>query len=184
MKLPVFPCPHVWPLSSQKKVFLAKNNTALVRQPPYSPDLAPSDFWIFFKLKTALKRTRFQSPKNIMVKTKAALRSIPEEEFKRCFQEWQTLGKVCALAREYFKENYIKFVLFLVLCVLCPKVRYCFDRPRISYEAYMPIIRWCCSNSSSSDNKSYSVFIRCCPLIRDGRIHPISSAIACTPSLH
>ena len=34
--------------------------------------------------------------------------------------------------------------------------------------------------SSSSD----SVFIRCCPFSRDGQIYPISSAIACTPSLH
>ena len=31
---------------------------------------------------------------------------------------------------------------------------------------------------------SYSVFIWCCPLSRDGRIHPIFSSIACTPSLH
>ena len=34
--------------------------------------------------------------------------------------------------------------------------------------------------SSSSD----SVFIRCCPFSRDGRIYPIPSAIARTPSLH
>ena len=33
---------------------------------------------------------------------------------------------------------------------------------------------------SSSD----SVFIRCCPFSRDGRIYPIPSAIACTPPLH
>ena len=39
-----------------KGVF-AKNNTALVRQPPYSPGLASRDFWIFSKLKTALKET-------------------------------------------------------------------------------------------------------------------------------
>ena len=96
----------------------------------------------------------------------------------------EALGKVCALARKHFKGNYIKFVIFLVLCVLCPKVTYFLDRPRISYEVYMPIIRWCSSSSSSSNNSSYSVFIRCYPLIRDGRIHPISSAIACNPSLH
>ena len=33
-------------------------------------------------------------------------------------------------------------------------------------------------------SSSYSVFIRCCPLNRDGRICPIPSKIACTPSLH
>ena len=36
------------------------------------------------------------------------------------------------------------------------------------------------SMCSSSD----SVFIQCCPFSRDGRIYPIPSAIACTPSLH
>ena len=35
-----------------------------------------------------------------------------------------------------------------------------------------------------SSISSYSVFIRCCPFNRDGRIYPISSAIAHTPSLH
>ena len=35
-------------------------------------------------------------------------------------------------------------------------------------------------NCSSSD----SVFIRCCPFSRDGRIYPIPSVIARTPSLH
>ena len=39
----------------------------------------------------------------------------------------------------------------------------------------------CSSNSSSSNS---SVFIWCCPLSRDGRIHPIPSTIAHTPSLH
>ena len=33
-------------------------------------------------------------------------------------------------------------------------------------------------------NSSYSVFIGCCPFSRDGRIYPILSAIARTPSLH
>ena len=37
------------------KGFLVKNNMALVQQPPYSPDLAPCNFWLFPKLKTMLK---------------------------------------------------------------------------------------------------------------------------------
>ena len=39
-------------------------------------------------------------------------------------------------------------------------------------------------NSYSVLVSSYSVFISCCPLSRNGWIHPIPSAIACTPSLH
>ena len=113
------------------KGFLAINNTALVRQPPYYPDLAPFDFWLFPKLKTTLKRTRFQSCKTIMKKTTAELRSIPEEEFKRRFQKWQRRWEKCAhLQGEYFEGNQIKFVIFIVLCVLSPKVGYFLDRLR------------------------------------------------------
>ena len=39
--------------------FLAKNNSAVLEQPPYSPDLAPCDFFLFPKLKRVMKGTRF-----------------------------------------------------------------------------------------------------------------------------
>src|ERR1700753_291045 len=35
--------------------FLAKNNTLMMPQPPYSPDLAPCDFFLFPKLKRPMK---------------------------------------------------------------------------------------------------------------------------------
>ena len=61
------------------KGFLAKNNATLVQQPPYCPNLAPSNFWLFPKLKTMLKGMRFQSCTDIIKKTMAKLRSIPEK---------------------------------------------------------------------------------------------------------
>jgi hypothetical protein len=39
--------------------FLAKNSITKMDHPPYSPDLAPCDFWLFPKLKNALKGQRF-----------------------------------------------------------------------------------------------------------------------------
>ncbi|KDR20158.1 hypothetical protein L798_05652, partial [Zootermopsis nevadensis] len=39
--------------------FLAKHNIPLVLQAPYTPDMAPCDFWLFPKLKMPLKGTRF-----------------------------------------------------------------------------------------------------------------------------
>jgi hypothetical protein len=39
--------------------FLAKKSTMKLDHPSYSPDLAPYDFWLFPKLKTALKGNRF-----------------------------------------------------------------------------------------------------------------------------
>jgi transposase len=43
--------------------FLAKHHITQVCQPPYSPDLAPSDFWLFPKLKSPLKGRRFVNAK-------------------------------------------------------------------------------------------------------------------------
>jgi hypothetical protein len=41
--------------------FLAKNETTVVPQPPYSPDLAPADFFLFPKLKSTLKGRHFDT---------------------------------------------------------------------------------------------------------------------------
>lgn len=43
------------------KKYLAKNNITVMEHPPYSPDLAPCDFFFFPKVKFALKGTRFES---------------------------------------------------------------------------------------------------------------------------
>ena len=39
--------------------FLAKNITVTMPQPPYSPDMAPCDFFLFLKIKRTLKGRRF-----------------------------------------------------------------------------------------------------------------------------
>ena len=42
------------------RAHFVKNATHIVPQPPYSPDLATSDFWLFPKLKRPLGETCFQ----------------------------------------------------------------------------------------------------------------------------
>ena len=41
--------------------FLAKNGTPVAPHPPYSPDLAPNDFFLFPRLKRVLKGKRFET---------------------------------------------------------------------------------------------------------------------------
>jgi hypothetical protein len=41
------------------QTFLAKYNIPVVRQAPYSSDMAPCDYWLFPHLKIQLKGTRF-----------------------------------------------------------------------------------------------------------------------------
>jgi transposase len=65
--------------------FLAKKPIMKFYPPPYSPDLAPCDFWLFPKLKTVLKGHRFSDIADIQGHATTILQSIPEEEFQKCF---------------------------------------------------------------------------------------------------
>jgi hypothetical protein len=58
--------------------FLATYAIPVVCQAPYSPDMAPYDFWLFPELKRPLKGSHFDSHKDIMWNTTKELRSIPE----------------------------------------------------------------------------------------------------------
>jgi len=64
--------------------FLAKNNIAVLEQPPYSPDLVPYDFLLFPKLKKVIKGTCFQDSEAIITAVTRELRAIPEESFQEC----------------------------------------------------------------------------------------------------
>ena len=53
--------------------FPAKHQITQVTQPPYSPDLAPCDFWIFPKLKSPLKGKRVHTVNEIQKNTMGQL---------------------------------------------------------------------------------------------------------------
>jgi len=69
--------------------FLAKHSTAQLQQPPYSPDLAPCDFFLFARLKKVLKGHRFEAMEDIIRNSLKTLLDIPKEKFAKCFQQWQ-----------------------------------------------------------------------------------------------
>jgi len=69
--------------------FLGKNETTVVPQPPYSPDLAPADFFLFPKLKSTLKGRRFNTFDEIQKNSTKELFAIPKEAFQKVFQSWQ-----------------------------------------------------------------------------------------------
>ena len=54
----------------------------LIEHPPYSPDLAPSDFHLFPKLKAAISGTHFQSDDDVILAVDGFLNSQDKEFFK------------------------------------------------------------------------------------------------------
>ena len=65
----------------------------LVDHPPYSPDLAPTDFWLFRHLKKHLRAKTFQSNDDLRVTVETFFDDSPQDFFKRAFDElvarWQ-----------------------------------------------------------------------------------------------
>jgi len=83
---------------------LTKHETTIVPQPPYSPDLAPADFFLFLKLKSSLKGRRFQTVKEIEENSIRDLRAIPQNTFQDAFQNWKKRWKRCIKSGgEYFE---------------------------------------------------------------------------------
>ena len=65
-------------------------------QPPYSPDLALCDFFLFPKLKGVIKGTHFEDVDDIKMAVMTELLRIPEESFQECMEAVaEKDGKVC-----------------------------------------------------------------------------------------
>ncbi|GFV99758.1 hypothetical protein TNCV_5081181 [Trichonephila clavipes] len=62
--------------SAQTQGIMGKLKFTMVPQPSYSPDLAPSDIWLFLKLKKTLKAQRFSTDTDASVRK--WIRSQPE----------------------------------------------------------------------------------------------------------
>ena len=90
--------------------FLTKNSTNIIEQSPYSPDMAPADFFLFPKLKLPLRGSRFQSIEDIKENLRRELKSIPENAFKKCFDNWIIRWHKCIISGEaYFEGSKINF---------------------------------------------------------------------------
>jgi len=85
--------------------YLAKHQTSIVLHSPYSPDLAPADFFLFPRLKTTLKGRRFQTIEEIQEKAIRELRAIKVRAFQEAFQQWKKRRERCIGSRGYYFEG-------------------------------------------------------------------------------
>ena len=77
-------------------------------QPPYSPDLATTDFFLFPKLKTLLKGKRFDAIDEIKEKSKEKWLAIPKNAFQECFEDWKKRWHKCIICEGgYFERDNI-----------------------------------------------------------------------------
>jgi hypothetical protein len=66
---------------------LAEKQIVVLPHPPYSPDLAPCDFFIFPKIKNNLKGHHFSTLTNVQTAATQALNTLTVEDFQGCYEE-------------------------------------------------------------------------------------------------
>ena len=96
--------------------YLTKTGIKTVPQPPYSPDLAPYDFWLFPKLKGKLRACRYERIEMKEAVTKV-IDTLTQEEFHGAFQILLERYNKCIAAGEDYFEGDQSF-----MCVLSIKV--------------------------------------------------------------
>jgi len=79
---------------------------AVILRPPYSPDLAPCDFFPFPRMKGQMKGKRLAAVSEVKKKTLEVLKNISTEKFQKCFQQWEKRWyKFIVSKEEYFEGD-------------------------------------------------------------------------------
>ena len=85
--------------------FFAKRNIATLEHLPYSADLTPCNFFLFPKIKSALKGTHFSDIDSIKMAATTELKKIPENAFQECFKSWKRQMNKCFQVKGYYFEG-------------------------------------------------------------------------------
>ena len=86
--------------------YLNEQNFTIIDHPPYSPDLAPSDFWLFDYIKQRLDD--HTSAESLVNQITRILESIPREEYQKTFNKWIERMELCLLNNGDYFEHLIK----------------------------------------------------------------------------
>lgn len=95
---------------SLSKVFMAKHLLMDFKTSLFTK-LAPTDFWLFTKLKSTLRGQKFQDTKAIAISViTATLKVISKDQFHKCFWQRQDhWAKSTAAKGDYFEGNTFSF---------------------------------------------------------------------------
>jgi hypothetical protein len=74
---------------------------AVIPHPPYSPDLAPCDLFLFPKMKLKLKGRRFDTIEEIQAES----RRLTEKDLQEAFQKWRKRWDRCLHAGGNYFEG-------------------------------------------------------------------------------
>ena len=79
-------------------------NFELFLHPPYSPDLAPSDYYLFADLKKMLQGKRFYSNEEVITETNAYFEAKDKSVYKKGIEMLEKLWTDCVA----FEGDYVE----------------------------------------------------------------------------
>ena len=85
--------------------FIDESGLQILPHPPYSPDLAPCDFWLFPRIKRYLKGRNFSSNSEVEGALRNVIGDIEENEFKLAIQAWFKRMNKCIQAKGCYFEQ-------------------------------------------------------------------------------
>lgn len=86
--------------------FLESKGLKEIDHPPYSPDLAPCDFWLFDYIKERLDDE--ENAESLAKSITKILHSIPVSEYKKTFKKYIERLELCVLAEGDYFEHFMK----------------------------------------------------------------------------
>lgn len=95
------------PHAAEKTIsYLNQEDITIIRHPPYSPDLAPCDFWLFDLIKRHL--TDHKSTQSLLTQITKIIEDVPREEYKKTFDKWLERMQLCIDNKGHYFEHLIK----------------------------------------------------------------------------
>lgn len=92
--------------AKRTNAYLKASNVELMTHPPYSPDLAPCDFFLFPRIKDKLRGLRFSSPEAAVNAFQEAVQEVPTLDWTHCFTQWfQRMQKCVNSDGIYFEKQ-------------------------------------------------------------------------------
>lgn len=85
--------------------YLNAQNIEIMGHSPYSPDLAPNDFFLIPRVKNKLRGLRFTSAEEAVDAFKNEINNLTREDWRKCFEDWFSRMQKCIdCGGEYFEK--------------------------------------------------------------------------------
>jgi len=95
------------------KQFLAQRKAHVLDHPPYSPDLAPADYFLFPKVKSHLKGRLCDSIWDIQTAVTSTLNTTAKDDFYKGIQKLYDCANLCVQLQGIYVKNYAIKMSFL-----------------------------------------------------------------------